>query len=214
MYFAVFTVSQSKGKDSTVTVTPDTRRSWPEDKQVLIFETDQSLESQSDRAWNVLKAIEGYANPKGYQHNKALDEKFEITFEYDAHHHSLQGEFQIRQQIIDNDCYKSAAAEAGQERDKINQEYGVAVRQLKNLITVLEKRNREKLDTVKQDLIQAQIQLIQEIDIPDHVAEHERKRLLEPSHPYIKIERDAYQSYGQDGVLPDSLDWMLELLKS
>lgn len=210
-----FTVKQQKGKDSTVKIRKVTMTGWPEDKKILIFETDQSLSSQSDRAWNVHKAIENYAHPKGYHLDQTHPKngKHELVFVYNAHHHSTSGEFEIRTKVQNDERYQDAAEVAKQKQYEINSIYGVAIRQLKNLTFALEKKNDEELERIKQELIDIQVSLVQEIDIPEYVQDFERKRLLEPNYPYTEIKADnTYNYHGQRDIFPDSINRMLKLL--
>lgn len=205
-----FTVQQEKGKDSTVEIYQVTIQDWPRDKQALVFVTDQSLQSNSERTWNVEKAIENYAHPKGYQRDKSFDEKNKLTFIYSPEFHSGQIEFSIREQIKNDERYKSAASDAIQETNYINSKYGEAISQLKDILHQLEEKNRNELKQVAQDLIQTQVLIANEIDIPNELLEHHRKFIFDPSHPYIKLEMDHYRKYNYDES--KRLDWILELL--
>lgn len=208
-----FTVKQDKGKDSLVEITETIITGWPRDRKALIFTTDQSLQSTSDRTWNVAKAIKDYANPLGYQHSKSLDEKYSVTFIYDESFHSGQVEFAIRKQVQADSRYQKASEVALQSRDDVNKRYGTAIRQLKNLIYKLEQQNQNELHKIKTELIQTQVEIVNELGIPPEVNEHHRKFLLEPHYPYTKIDTDSYDYYGQKDVLPDGdINWMLELV--
>jgi hypothetical protein len=191
------TVKQSKGKDSIIEVHETTIKSWPDDKHAFVFITDQSLSSQSDRAWNVHRAIKDYADSRGYQHNNRFDEKNKLTYIYDHNYHSKMIEFRIREQVKNDERYKSASGDAIQEMKHINQEYGSIINELKRIARQLEEENRAKLQQIKDNLIETQVSIISKIGIPKQVTEHDKKFMLKPKYPYITIEIDHYKSYSK-----------------
>jgi hypothetical protein len=195
-----FIVKQEKGKDSEVEVFEITINSFPRNKQALVFTTDQSLFSQSDRAYNVQKAIDEYASPKGYRRDSSFDEKNKQVHVYSQDHHSLMTEFAIREQVKADPRFISAASDAVQEMHYINNEYGSLINKLKSIVNKLENENRDKLKQIAQELIQTQVLIVKEVDIPDYVLEHHRKFLLEPHHPYHIIERAQFTNYPEPTV--------------
>jgi len=205
----MFEVKQNTGKNSTVEVEEIVIPAYPKSKKGLKFTTDQSLNSGSDRAWNVEKAIKDYANSRGYAQQTGLDTKFERVYVRDGH----MIEYNIRQGVKSDSRYQDAEQDALGKCSKVNEKYGVAIRQLKNLISKLENKNREELSKVREELIQVQVSVACEIGIPNDLDDHHKKTILEPSFPYIPIDRDSYAYYGQENVLPDGdINWILELL--
>lgn len=205
-----FTVKQERGADSTVQVFQEVEPSWPIDRKILRFVSDQSLTSNSDRAWTVEKEIKEYARTRGFDISKA--EKNEIKAVYNPSTHSSYCEYQVRQQIISDPRYQAKVGEAEQRRDAINREYGIAIRQLKNLVFALENRNRQELDVLKDELIATQLEVLQGVEIPEAINEQHRKFLFEPNYPIAKMEMDSFAEYGQRGKLPTNLDAILALL--
>lgn len=208
--FDTFTVKQERGQDSLVEVYQEMRPGWPIDKKILRFVSDQSLTSNSERAYNVEHAIKEYARPRGFDVGRP--EKNEIIAVYNPSTHSSYCEYQIRQQIIADDRYQAKVSEAEQKRDAINREYGIAIRQLENLVFALKGRNQKELDVLKKELIATQLEVLQDIEVPEVITEQHRKFLFEPSHPIAQMQMDSYTDYGQRGKLPTGLDSILALL--
>lgn len=205
-----FIVKQERGQDSTVEVYQEMQPSWPIDKKILRFVSDQSLTSNSDRAATVEHAIKEYARPRGFDVGRP--EKNEIVAVYNPSTHSSYCEYQIRQQITADTRYQAKVSESEQRRDAINREYGIAIRQLKNLAFALEERNRKELDVLKKELIATQLEILQDIEVPEVITEQHRKFLFEPSHPIAQMQMDNYAEYGQRGKMPADLDSILALL--
>lgn len=213
-----FTVKQERGQDSTVQVFEEWHKSWPCDKRAFRFVSDQSLASNSDRAWKVEKAIENYAKPLGFDTNRNKPEKNEWLVYYDENFHSHMNEFKLRTEIQNHPTYQAKSQEALERRDAINREYGVAIRQLKNLVSALEARNQKELDNISQELIATQLQILNSLEIPEVLGEQDRKFLFEPNYPITRVEMDHYDNYGQgyfaqdNGKLPDNLNSIMTLL--
>lgn len=205
-----FIVKQERGQDSRVEVYEEMQPSWPIDKKILRFVSDQSLTSNSERAFVVEHAIKEYARPRGFDVGKP--DKNEIVSVYNPSTHSSYCEYQVRQQVTADPRYQDKVKDAEQRRDAINREYGIAIRQLKTLVFALEERNRKELDVLKQELIATQLEVLQDIEIPEAINEQHRKFLFEPSYPIAKMEMDHYADYGQRGKLPTDLNSILALL--
>lgn len=215
-----FIVSQGKGQDSTIQVFEEVYKDWPRDKKALRFVSDQSLASQSDRAWNVEKAIKDYAHPKGYDTTRyTLREKNEWVVYYDANFHSHMEEWKLREQVKASPSYKVRVADNLIAKDAINRKFGVPIAQLKNLIFLLEKKNREELDELNTALIDTQLEILAGLEIPETLNEEDKKSLFAPHYPLEKMEMDHYTNYGQgyaaqgNGKLPTNLEEILGLLE-
>lgn len=208
----VLTVKQDRGQDSTVQVFEEVRVSWPQDIKVLRFVSDQSLNVNSDRAWNVHKAIDNYAKPLGFDTNRVKPDKNELTASYNPTFHSHMAEFQLREQVKTDARYQAKRDANAEQQNIINRQYGIAIRQLKNLITELERRNHQELDALNQELIDTQIEILQGLDIPEVLTEQHKRFLLEPNYPIDQVKMDAYAEYGQRGKLPTDLNSILSLL--
>lgn len=199
-----FTVSQERGQSSTVQVFEELYKNYPRDTKALRFVSDQSLASQSSRAWNVEKAIENYARPKGYDANdKSGKRKNEWLVFYDAYFHSHMEEFRLREAVKNSPAYKVKVADNTTAADTINREYGIAIRQLKNLVTALEKRNQEELDRLNQELIAVQKDVLNRLEISEFLNEQDKKFLFDPNYPIDQVKIDSYNNYGQ-GYVPQS----------
>lgn len=214
-----FTVSQERGQDSTIQVFEEVYKSYPRDTKALRFVSDQSLASQSDRAWNVEKAIKDYAHPKGYDTSRyAQKEKNEWTVFYNANFHSHMEEFRLRESIKADPNYKVKVADNLIAADKINREYGIAIRQLKNLVVALEKRNQEELDQLNEELIAVQKDILSKLEISNVLNEQDKKFLFEPNYPIDQVKIDSYNNYGQGYVpqgnakFPTDLNSIMSLL--
>ena len=213
MLVETLVIKQARGQDSTVQVFSEVQRSWPRDKKALRFVSDQSLNVNSDRACSVLEAIENYAKPLGYDTQSSKPDKNEWIVTYDENFHSRMVEFQLREQVKADNRYQAHRDANIQQRDTINREYGIAIRQLKNLVTELEKRNRQELDALNGELIATQLEVLNGLDISAVLTYQHKKNLFEPSYPIDRVSMDAYADYGQRGNLPTSLDSALELLE-
>jgi hypothetical protein len=210
-----FCVVQERGTNSTVEVFEEVYADYPRDKKALRFVSDQSLTSNSDRAWNVTKAIENYAKPKGFDTSRYTQSpnKNELIAFYDASFHSHMVEFQLREQIKSDERYQAQVIQAKQLETSLNQEYGSVIRQLKNLISKLEKRNQQELESINHKTIAVQLEILQDLDIPEFMDEQHKKRLFEPNYPIDQVQFDHYSDYGQGyDKLPDDLDSILALL--
>ena len=203
-----FIVKQERGQDSYVEVYSDLVKSWPHDKQALIFTSEQSMTTNSERAWNVCKAIEGYATERGYRKQEIA--KNQAIYIYDASHHSNILEYQLREQVKADTRYQAKLDANRQIADTVNREYGVAMQQLKNLVKLLEDKNRAELKQLNQELIATQLEILSEMDIPNEINEANRMRLFEPSYSMQDMEIDHYRTYTKE--LPTSLDSILSLL--
>lgn len=203
-----FTVEQKTGQDSLVTVYEETN--YLGYQMRLRFETDQILTGQSDRAWSVNKGIKDYAWKRGYQ--VKTTNKYEAIAVYDKDLHSHVETWKVKEAIQSDPHYQEAARASEQERDRINREYGRAIRLLKNLVFALEERNRKELEHITARLVAVQVEVAQGLTIPTVVNDLDREQF---NHwPLAKIEMDHYASYGiEQGELPADLAPILALLE-
>ena len=209
-----FCVVQERGQNSTVEVFEEVYTDYPRDRKAMRFVSDQSLASNSERAWNVEKAIKEYAHPKGFDTSRYTERtKNEWIVYYDASFHSSMVEFQLREQIKTNERYQVQITQAKQLEATLNQEYGKYIRQLKNLICKLEKCNQQELENINQQTISVQLEILQGLDIPEFLDDQHKKRLFEPNYPIDQVQFDHYSNYGQGyDKLPNDLDSILSLL--
>lgn len=203
-----FTVEQKTGQDSLVTVYEETN--YLGYQMRLRFETDQILTSQSDRTWNVNKAIRNYAQERGYRIETT--DKHEAIAVYDKDPHGHVETWKVKKAIQSDPRYQEAARAAEQERDKINGDYGRAIRLLRNLIFALEERNRKELDRITAGLVAVQVEVVQGLTIPTVVNDLDRKQF--EYWPLVKIEADHYANCGvKQGELPAEFDSIMALLE-
>lgn len=201
-----FTVEQKTGQNSLVTVYEETNYHPTR----LRFETGQVLDSQSDRAWNVNKAIKDYALERGYRIETTY--KYEVIAVYDKDLHSHVETWKVKETIQSDPRYQEAARAAEAERDRINREYGRAIRLLKNLVFALEECNRKELERIAAGLVAVQTEVAGGLAVPAVVDDLDRKQF--EHWPLVKIERDSYAGYGvKQGELPAELDSILALLE-
>ena len=207
-----FTVAQERGGDTVVTVTTETRKDWPEDREYLLFETDQSLTTQSGRAWNVNEAIKSYCRARGYRINETT--RRNVTAVYHPESHSQVGWYNIIMATKADPRYKASQTECEHRRDEINQVYGGTIAQLRNLIRNLESRNDALLNELNAQLIETQLHILTDIEIPAHVQGIDRKRLEQPSYPIDQMKSSNYYSLDSQGrdILPADLAPILALL--
>ena len=205
---AQFTVPQETGLDSTVTVSSHTG-SEGQHVTYLNFVTNQSLLVNSNRAWNVCKAIKDYAYQRGYRIDDKDFNKFEAIATYDPSLHSHVEIDKVRDQVKADPHYQKAAQLAEAQAQTINKEYGRATRLLKNLAKALENRQRLELKRVGVQLSVVQREIMDNLFVPPEVNEQDRGRL---DKLFVQLEVDHYGRCGIEfGELPDG-ETLLDLL--
>lgn len=200
-----FVVKQERGQDSWVNVEEGFIYGYPNDKKTLVFITEQSLHSNSDRAWNVEKAIEQYANEQGYEVQKPYEDKFKVVAIYSEDHYSRMLAYKLREEIKKHPVFLDASEEAKAEADRLDKEYGKHIADLKYLIYLLEKSLDKKLKEIATLLVNEQIEIIEELG-SDGIKDY---HLFADKHPLVEIKPHYYKTSND---IPDSLDDILPLL--
>ena len=199
-----FEVKQEKGSDSLVSVEEDVIIGYPDDKQVLIFHTDQSLFSNSDRAWQVENAIKIYADERGYKVQKS--EKYQVIAIYSPEYHSRMLEYKLRCAVKEHRDFLETAEVAKNDMVWLDEKYGRHILELKQLVFLLEEKLDNKLKQVAASLIKKQKEIISDLDTSGIDARH----LSSFDHPLIEIKRGY--TYKTTTNIPDNLATILNLL--
>lgn len=198
-------VNQERGSNSVVWITEDVIPGYPSDQKTMVFETDQSLKSASDRAWNVEKAIEQYAFNRGYETQKPYG-KFKVIAIYSEDCHSRMLANKLKEQIKETPTFLAAAESAKAEANQLNKEYGRYINELKHLVYLLEQALDAKLKAVAAELVEKQKQLIDEFGSEGIKDYH----LFGDKHPFTEIKPTHY--YKTSDNIPDDFDKILDLL--
>lgn len=206
-----FSVEQKCGHNSTVRVEQGTRGTGRYERDTLIFETDQKLDTGSGRAHTVREAIRRYCNERGYRLRDGDFERYGVEVAYDARHHSGILTYQLEERVRADERFQVAAAGVLQRRDVLCQQFGKQIKLLKNLVFALEEHRDDALCTLRDELIAVQVEILGSCDVPPQVSGFDRRRLFEPSYPLVEI-RTPYYSGERRGELPESLDEALALI--
>lgn len=172
------TVPQEHGKDSVVDVREEMREAYPRPVPVLSFYTDQSLASNSGRAWNVRKAIKDYCLERGYR--VTGESQHEIIAQYDPRQHSYCALDSLRKDIQKDERYVRALAHGKSEATRIQGIYGPAITTLKAMIRTLEADARAKLARAADDVAAVQNSIIANQTFPPHLLPSEQEMLHRP----------------------------------
>ena len=201
------TVPQEHGKDSTVEITEDIQNGYPGPTRILRFYTDQSLASNSGRAWNVRKAIEDFCNKRGY---RITDEsQHEITAAYSAQAHSYRALDSLRKAIQADARYERALTDGKKAAQDVQGSYGPAIAQLNALILALKTRARSEFATVTKEIGWVQNSVIADLELPPHLLPADQEAL---HRPLYQPEFDHYARYQTDLDNLD-LDSIMALLR-
>jgi len=188
-----FTIPQEHGKDSLVEVTQDIQDGYPEPTRILRFYTDQSLASNSGRAWNVHTAIEKYCTDRGY---RIMDEtQHEVTAVYNPQSHSHQALTSLRQDIRADARYEAALAEGKQMAQEIQDTYGPAIAQLENAVRALKARASAEFGNVAEYVGGIQHLVIADLEFPPHLLPSDQEAL---HRPHFRPDFDYYARYKTD----------------
>ena len=183
-------VEQEHGKDSIVEITETMREAYPQPVPILSFYTDQSLASNSGRAWNVRKAVKGYCLERGY---RITDEtQHEIIAQYDPQQHSYRALDSLRNTIREDERYTRALTSGKDETARIQDIYGPAITTLKAMIRTLETDARAKLAQAADDVAAVQNSVIANQTFPPHLLPNEQEML---HRPLFQPELDHYARY-------------------
>jgi len=184
------TVKQEHGKDSIVEIREDIQDSYPTPIRILSFYTNQSLVSNSGRAWNVRKAIEEYCREHGYRPWE--ETQHEIKAVYNAQDHSHHALDSLRKNIRENPQYQSALKDGKFRASKVQDTYGPAIAQLNEMIHALKAQVREKMAEIAADVTDAQAQAITGVQRPPHLLDRDYELLFRP---LFQPEFDHYARY-------------------
>ena len=184
------TVPQEHGKDSVVDIREEMREAYPRPVPVLSFYTDQSLASNSGRAWNVRKAIKDYCLERGYRITN--ETQHEIIAQYDPRQHSYCALDSLRKGIQEDERYVRALTAGKREVAKIQDTYGPAITTLKAMIRTLETDARVKLGRVADEVAWVQNSVIADQTFPSHLLPSEQEML---HRPLFQPELDHYARY-------------------
>ena len=192
-------VEQEHGKDSIVEIMETTREAYPQPVPILSFYTDQSLASNSGRAWNVRKAIKNYCLERGYRITG--ESPHEIIAQYDPRQHSYQALDSLRRAVQEDAVYKSAVIEGKQRAQEIQDVYGPAIAALKKIIHSLESQARNEFSRVANQVATIQELTIDQFTLPPHLLPNEQEML---HRPLFQPEFDHYAQYQID--IDDNID--------
>jgi len=206
---STITVEQNRGKDSTIEIRQETRNTFTGPTNYLIFHSDQALDTDSNRAWNVNDAIKKYCWQRGFQLPRKPERKYQTAAHYDRAHHSMVLKFGIQQQIEDDDRYALASAQARKRAEELGEKYSLAIAQLKHAAFVLSQQLESELKLERKRLKKLESKIVNETKKPVAMLDADYERLLDPFHPLTRIEVRSKTTR----ELPDSFDAVLALLK-
>jgi rRNA maturation protein Nop10 len=201
-------VKQERGKDTTITVFEDGRPGYAGPVSWLVFESDQKLNTGSNRAWEANEAIKSYCSVRGYK-PVGLPGRFSVQARYSRQRHSGMTTHKLIKRIKADPRFDAAVKSARLVEYDLNNEYAPAVAQLKQLAFELEQRLDERLEQERIILKKLAIELAQEFGIPDVVLKQDRRCLLEPYHPLTEIKADRRMTQ----ELPSDFDAIMRLLE-
>jgi hypothetical protein len=208
------TVQQQRGSDITLNVFRAVFHGWRGDIPALLFETEQILTSDSNRAWDANKTIEQYARERGYIASGDPG-RHQVSALYSAEAHSDMLAQKIQKQIKADDRFQAVKDKALAAHAHIDREYGTLINKLKNLTSQLEDRCRQEQRRLVDDVIHIQAQVAQEVGLPEQISDTDRERLLFPRQPLIDLSPNHYyQRYSRNIPTEEELIHALNLLQT
>jgi len=213
-----FVVEQEHGKDSTVWVYELSANTWAGPRDWLIYVSDQSLKSNSGRAWDVNRAIEKHAQPQGFESTSPQSVNEDLswgdgvsfpdmvqsaakgnywnhiaTFVYSPDAHSRITAIHIKDDIQNHPDYVAAFEKAEQQAQEIKDTTGRLIATINKMVQKLEKETDQELTRLNIELLKVQKQLVDKITFPDHLSKYDRDHLT--TRPVKTIKTDVLADF-------------------